>query len=192
MRRTTNQLVRPVLIAGLGLGVATGLQAAEWTAVKDTSSVEFTGMQQGSKFTGVFEEFSADIRFDPSQPGKGRIEGSVVTNSVDTRDYDRDTALVDSDWFNSSEYPEATFVAEDITELDDGSYEANGELTLKGTTNEETMSFTFESGSGNQATFEGRMELNRFDYDVGEGWNDTSMVGQTAVVDVSLNLRAGS
>lgn len=192
MRRTMKQLVRPALIAGLGLGISTGLQAAEWTVVKDTSSVEFTGMQQGSKFTGVFEEFSANIRFDPSQPGKGRIEGSVVTNTVETRDHDRDTALVDTDWFNSSEYPKATFVAEEITKLDDGSYEAKGELTLKGTTNDETMSFTFERGSGNQATFNGEMQLNRFDYNVGEGWNDTSWVGQNVVVNVSLNLRAGS
>lgn len=192
MRRTTIQLVRPVLMAGLGLGISTGLQAAEWTVVKDMSSVEFTGMQQGSKFTGVFEEFSADIRFDPDNPGAGRIEGSVVTDTVETRDHDRDTALVDTDWFNSSEYPKATFVAEEITELEDGSYEAHGELTLKGTTNEETMTFTFDESGGNSAEFNGEMQLNRFDYNVGEGWNDTSWVGQDVVVNVSLDLRAGS
>lgn len=189
---TIKQLARPALLAGLGLGAAAGLNAAEWDTVKETSSVEFIGMQQGSKFTGRFEEFTADITFDPSSPGEGRIEGTVVTDSASTRDYDRDAALVDSDWFDSSQYPEATFVAEQIKALDDGSYEATGELTLKGKTNEETMTFTFEEGAGNSAKFDGTMNLNRFDYNVGEGWNDTSWVGENVEVNVSLDLRSGS
>lgn len=192
MPTTLRHLGRAALVASVGLGMTTALQAAEWTVVEDTSSVGFTGMQQGTKFTGRFEEFTADIRFDPADPSAGRIAGSVVTDTVETRDHDRDAALVDSDWFDSGAHPEATFVAESIKALDDGTYEATGELTLKGKTNPETMTFTFESGPGNAAKFVGTMEVNRFDYNVGEGWNDTSWVGQDVTVEVSLDLRSGS
>ncbi len=54
------------------------------------------------------------------------------------------------------------------------------------------MTFTFEKGPGNAAKFNGRMDVNRFDYEVGEGWNDTSWVGQDVVINVSLDLRSGS
>lgn len=192
MPKTAKHIARSVLAAGVGLAIPAALQAAQWNVAEDTSSVEFTGQQQGSKFTGVFEEFTADIRFDPSNPSEGRIEGTVVTESVNSNDYDRDAALVDSDWFDSSSHPEATFVAESIEPLDDGSYAATGELTIKGTTNEETMTFTFETGSGNTAEFNGTMDLDRFDYNVGEGWNDTSWVGQDVTVNVSLDLESGS
>jgi hypothetical protein len=33
------------------------------------------------------------------------------------------------------------------------------------------------------------MKINRFDFNVGEGWNDTSWVSQDVVVEVKLDLK---
>ncbi len=182
------------LIAIAGLTFSVGTLAADWTVVPETSSVSFTGIQQGTKFTGKFGMFTAKIDLDAADPTKGSIMGVVQTATVNTRDADRDTALVDKDWFDCKQFPEARFESEKITRASDGSYEAEGKLTLKGQTKPATMKFTLtpaetSGGKASTAQFAGTMALNRFDYNVGEGWNDTSWVGQDVSVDVKLDLK---
>ena len=180
-------LFRTALVAAAGFGIVGTAAAAEWQVVPETSSVSFVGVQQGTKFTGRFREFSATVMFDPSDPASGSIVGIVQTQSVNTRDHDRDAALLDGDWFNVSNYPEARFESTSITEVD-GGYEAAGDLTLKGNTKPATLKFTFDTSDGGKAKFAGSMSINRFDFDVGEGWNDTSWVGEDVEVAVSLDL----
>ena len=49
------------------------------------------------------------------------------------------------------------------------------------------MAFSF-SQDGDSATFTGTLAIDRFDFKVGEGWNDTSWVGQNVDVEISLDL----
>src|SRR5262245_7941800 len=94
------------LAAAVGLAFCVSAFGADWTVVPETSSVGFTGSQQGTRFNGRFQTFTAQIAFDPSSPTAGRIAGTVKVDSVNTRDADRDAALVDKDWFNAKEFPE--------------------------------------------------------------------------------------
>jgi polyisoprenoid-binding protein YceI len=189
MNRST--LIRP-LLAIAGLACSLGVAAAEWKVVPETSSVMFIGVQQGTRFNGRFETFTAQIAFDPSKPGAGHIAGTVELGSVNTRDHDRDAALLDKDWFNTKEFPQARFESQKI-EAADGGFTASGELTLKGQTKPATLTFTFTpaaaSGQPAAAQFAGKMRINRFDYNVGEGWNDTSWVGQDVEVEIKLDLK---
>ena len=176
-----------LLIACAGMTLAAGASAAEWNVDKESSAVRFSAVQQGTRFSGAFEEFEATIDFDPADPSSGSIVGVVQTESVNTRDHDRDAALTDPDWFDSREHPEARFESESIEKSDDGAYVANGQLTLKGNTHPATLRFTFDT-SGQEAKFAGTMKINRFDYEVGQGWNDTSWIGQDVDVEVNLDL----
>ena len=171
----------------LGLAAVASAQAAKWTTDSAMSSVGFVAEQQGSRFNGRFQTFTAMIDFSPSDPDSGKIVGTVQTDSVNTRDHDRDASLTDRDWFDSANYPEARFESDSITKLDDGSFEANGNLTLKGTTKPIRLKFTFDE-SGGAAKFDGTMMIDRFNFNVGEGWNDTSWVGQNVEVQVKLTL----
>jgi len=162
-------------------------QAAEWTVAEGTSSVGFTAEQQGGKFNGKFSRFTATVDFDPAAPAGGSIVGVVETESVDTRDYDRDASLLDADWFNPADYPEATFESTSIEAAGDGSFVAHGNLTLKGTTKPIDLTFSFEQ-DGSTATFDGMMSIDRFAFNVGQGWNDTYMVGKDVEVQVKLDL----
>jgi polyisoprenoid-binding protein YceI len=184
--------VKPLAIA-LGMTFWTGGWAAEWSVVPETSSVGFIGVQQGTRFNGRFQTFAAEIDFDPSDPGKGKIVGTVDTASVNTRDHDRDAALLDKDWFNTKEFPQARFESQTIERGADGTYQAAGQLTLKGQTKPAVLKFSFtpaEQASGQTAAaqFAGTMVVNRFDFNVGEGWNDTSWVAQDVTVEVKLGL----
>jgi polyisoprenoid-binding protein YceI len=174
------------VVAGLALGASA--VAAPWTVVPETSSVGFVGTQQGTKFNGRFQSFEAVIDLDAADPTKGSIVGTVQLESVNTRDHDRDASLLDKDWFNAKEFPEAKFESQKIEKAADGSYEAAGQLTLKGQTKPAVMKFTL-TGDGAAAKFAGTMSINRFDFNVGEGWNDTSWVAETVGVDVKLDLK---
>jgi polyisoprenoid-binding protein YceI len=179
--------IQPLIVAA-GVACSVSAFAAPWTVVPESSSVSFVGVQQGTKFNGRFQRFTAEIDLDADQPTSGKIVGVVQVDSVNTRDHDRDAALLDRDWFNAKEYPEARFESTSIQKTADGSYEAAGTLTLKGQTKPATMKFTFTPADGT-AQFAGTMVVNRFDFNVGEGWNDTSWVAQDVTVDVKLDLK---
>ena len=184
----TNTFRLQTLVAAAGLAFSMAAVAAPWTVVPETSSVGFVGTQQGTKFNGRFQTFSAVIDLDAADPTKGSIVGTVQVDSVNTRDHDRDASLLDKDWFNAKEFPEAKFESQKIEKAADGSYVANGNLTLKGQTKPVAMKFTL-MGSGATAQFAGSMNVNRFDFNVGEGWNDTSWVAQDVAVEVKLDLK---
>ena len=183
-----NTLYLKPLVAAAGLAFCAGAFAAPWTVVPETSSVAFIGTQQGTKFNGRFQTFTAQVNLDVADPTKGSIVGTVQVDSVNTRDHDRDASLLDKDWFNAKEFPEAKFESQKIEKAADGSYVANGQLTLKGQTKPIALKFTL-TGSGAAAQFAGSMSINRFDFNVGEGWNDTSWVAQEVAVDVKLDLK---
>ena len=178
--------LQPLVVAA-GLAFSLGAVAAPWTVVPETSTVGFVGTQQGTKFNGRFQTFNAVIDLDAADPTKGSIVGTVQLDSVNTRDHDRDASLLDKDWFNAKEFPEAKFESQKIEKTADG-YVANGQLTLKGQTKPAAMKFTM-TGSGATAQFAGSMNINRFDFNVGEGWNDTSWVAQDVAVEVKLDLK---
>jgi polyisoprenoid-binding protein YceI len=183
-----NKLYLKPLVAAAGLAFSASAFAAPWTVVPETSSVGFVGTQQGTKFNGRFQTFTAAIDLDAADPTKGSIVGTVQVDSVNTRDSDRDASLLDKDWFNAKQFPEAKFESQKIEKAADGSYVANGQLTLKGTTKPAALKFTLD-GSGATTKFAGTMTINRFDFNVGEGWNDTSWVAQDVSVDVKLDLK---
>jgi polyisoprenoid-binding protein YceI len=111
----------------------------------------------------------------------------VVLESVDTRDYDRDASLVEADWFDIANHPEARFESTSIEAAGDGNFVAHGNLTLKGKTKPVDLTFSF-GVNGNAASFDGKLMVNRFDFNVGAGWNDTYMVGKDVEVQVKLSL----
>jgi polyisoprenoid-binding protein YceI len=183
--------VKPLLTVA-ALVASGGAFAAKWTVVPETSSVSFIGAQQGTRFNGRFQTFSAEINLDAADPTKGTIVGTVQTASVNTRDHDRDAALLDKDWFNTKEFPEARFESQKIERGADGAYQASGQLTLKGTTKPAVIKFTFAPAEGSGAKgaqFAGTLAINRFDFNVGEGWNDTSWVSQDVSVEIKLDLK---
>lgn len=175
------------LSVAAGLTFACAVSASEWQVAEGMGSVGFSAVQQGTRFTGRFEDFTASIDIDPAAVEKGSIVGTVETSSVNTRDHDRDATLTDPDWFDTANYPEARFESHSIEKQDDGSYVAAGELTLKGKSNPIELKFTFDA-AGDTAKFMGKMTINRFDFNVGEGWSDTSWVGQNVDVQIDLSL----
>src|SRR6185503_11973391 len=127
----TTKLYLKTFVTAAALAFSAGALAAPWTVVPETSSVGFVGTQQGTKFNGRFQTFTAEINLDVADPTKGgSIVGTVKLDSVNTRDHDRDSALLDKDWFNTKQFPDAKFESQKIEKTTNGSYQASSQLTM--------------------------------------------------------------
>lgn len=88
-----------------------------------------------SNFRGRFNEVKGSFVFDPADPASGSFTAEIPLASVDTGNEKRDDHLKSADFFNSRQYPVATFTSSSVSATDtDGLYTLAGDLSLHGET----------------------------------------------------------
>lgn len=157
------------LIALLALGFALPAQAApEWVVDAARSTLSFTAQMGEEKFTGHFKKFDSTIRFSPDDLAHSSITTSIAVASAATGAPDRDAALPESLWFDSTKFPAAQFVTKAIRATGPDTYLAEATLTLKGISKDVTLPFTLTK-DGDQTHASGSLTIQRNDYGVGLG-----------------------
>jgi polyisoprenoid-binding protein YceI len=166
----------------------TSASAATYAADPASSRLEFTGVQAGAPFKGVFHQFSAAVDFDPAAPANAHLEVTIDTKSVDSGDKDRDDTMRGADIFDPAHFPTAHYVTRSVTPTPTG-FKAVGALTLHGVTKDVPIEFKFAPAAAG-ATLTGTAELKRLDFGVGRGdWKNTDWVADAVKVAFSLNLK---
>jgi polyisoprenoid-binding protein YceI len=170
------------------LGVA-AMAAGQWAVQPKGSNVSFIGKQAGAEFTGKFEKFTADIKFDPKNLAASRFDVKIDMKSVNSQDQERDDTLKSAELFDVKQFPTATYVADKFTDKGNGKYVGNGKLTLRNQTRAVPIEFTFKT-SPTGGTLQGGAVLKRNDFGVGQGeWKDTSTVADEVKVRFTLLLK---
>jgi polyisoprenoid-binding protein YceI len=153
-----------------------------------TSSLEFSGLQAGAEFKGVFHKFSATIDFAPEALADARFDVEIDVNSLDTMDDDRDGTMRGAGIFDVAHFPSAHYVTRSFTKTASG-YAAIGALTLRGVTKEVPIDFQFAATAGG-AKLVGTAKLKRLDFGVGQGdWKGTEWVADAVNVAFALMLK---
>lgn len=139
-----------------------------------------------TKVRGAFNEFEGTATLDGANPADSRAQVTISAASIDTRNAQRDEHLRSNDFLAMADYPQITFVSTGARQVDDGTFELTGDLTIKGVTNSITIPFTFEGAAkdpfGNlRVGFEGAVTINRKDY--GITWNAALETGGVLVSD---------
>ncbi|WP_249869966.1 YceI family protein [Oceanobacillus saliphilus] len=157
-----------------------------WTVDPVHSEVGFSVKHMMiSKAKGTFDKFDAVIETNVEDLTDAKVEVTIETASVNTRNEDRDNHLRSADFFDSETYPTMNFAATDIKKKSANEYEVNGDLTIKGTSKPVTLDVTFEGQSkdpmgGNiVAGFSGKTSINRKDF--GLTWNAAVETGGVLV-----------
>ena len=177
--------MKSLLLAAALLAAPPAL-AADWVMQPAASTLQFSGTQTGSPFTGTFSSWSAQIAYDPAHPAAAHIHITIKTASAHTGDTQRDEALPGTDWFSAQAFPDAVFDATGFTPLGGDKFTTTGTLTIRGITHKLTLPFTLDV-SGTTATAKGQVNLTRTDYGVGQGnWSSGAWVGLTAGVNFTL------
>lgn len=142
-----------------------------WSVDYDASWLRFIGEENGRTFEGGFSDFSAEILFDPDRLSESKIRVKVQTATASTGDALRDATIPGKEWFDTKQYPSATFVSTDIRALGGNAYEANGALTIKDVSHNIVLPFTLNI-EGEQAIATGTVDLLRTDFGLGvaESW----------------------
>jgi polyisoprenoid-binding protein YceI len=157
-----------------------------WAVDKAASKLGFTGVVSGQGFTGVFRRWDAVIHFDPKDLGHSDVTATVDMTSAFTGSGDRDALLPDQDWFWTSHFPRATFVARSFRAVGPGRYEAAGVLTLRGVAKPLTLPFSLAI-TGPSAKMSAKVPLDRRAFGVGQGeWQATDTVGAAVTVTADL------
>jgi polyisoprenoid-binding protein YceI len=95
-------------------------------------------------------------------------------------DYNKEIAK--KEWFNSAQFPKATFISSSIKPVAAGRLAVTGKLTIKGKTLDVSFPLSVKPEGGKQV-FEGQLPIKRLAFNVGEGeWHDTSMVADEVVI----------
>ena len=175
------------LIAALCL-ISFPVNAATWLTGPDKGTIGFAGENSGEKFSGKFENWSADIDFDPVNPANAKVKVTIKTGSAKTGTTMFDETLPKKEWFDAETLPDAIFETKSIKSHGDGTYEAIGTLTIKGHAHEVTMPFTL-AVKDKTATMTSELKLNRLDFEIGTK-PDPKAEWVSKDIDISIKLDA--
>ncbi|OAG74554.1 polyisoprenoid-binding protein [Gluconobacter japonicus] len=172
------------------VSMGTQAEAADWKIDTAKSTLGFSGIQTGKKFEGHFSRYNAFISLDPNHLEAAHITVDVDLGSAETGDRQRDTALPGRDWFDIAQFPHAFFSSAEIHRTGENTYEAVGNLTLRGASKPVTLLFTLNV-EGAKAHAEGHTKLFRSAFGIGQGpWATGQWVALD--VDVTFDVTANS
>jgi cytochrome b561 len=164
--------------------------APTWRVDAGSSSIryafEFDDGEGAARIEGRFTRWQADIRFDPNNLENSAVSVTIDTGSADNGIPAHNELLPQAPWFNTAQYPTATFRASDFRRRGNG-YEARGELTIKGRERNATLPFTLVI-NGDSADMNGQLTIDRRAYEIGEGTDADNMLSRD--VEVSVRVRA--
>jgi polyisoprenoid-binding protein YceI len=138
--------------------------ATSWTPT--TGSVVFHIKNAGITVDGKFSGLAASIRFDENDLANSSIYASVKSTTLNTGMDKRDEHLRKAEYFNVANHPKIEMRSTSFTKNDNG-YTGMFDITIKGTTKNVSMPFTFVK-SVSTGKFSGSMQLDRLDFNVGE------------------------
>jgi polyisoprenoid-binding protein YceI len=137
-----------------------------WKIDSTTAQVKFSITSDGKETKGLFSGVKGDISFDKDDLVNSHFSCTIDVSTINTGVGGRDHHLKSKDFFDVEKYPVATFKSAKI-EKDNNGFKAIGNLTIKDSTKQITIPFTFDTLNGKQI-FTGSVTIDRNDYGVGK------------------------
>lgn len=172
--------LRILLAAALMSGAAAHAVPLKTDLAK--SSVSATFKQMNVPVEARFKTFTAQIDYDAAKPEAAKATVDIGTASMDLGDPEYNREVAKKEWFNTAQFPKATFVSTSIKPAGTDKLNVAGKLTIKGKTANVAFPLTVKA-AGKQQVFEGQLPIKRLAFNIGEGeWKDTSMVADEVVI----------
>jgi len=181
---------KKLLTIGVLVGLAaSALAATPWKTEPKQSKLSFVGTQAGAELEVVFQQFTADIQFDPKDLATSKFDVVIDVKSVNSKDKERDDIIRGAGLLCGHSVPSARYVADKFTEKGGGKFAGIGQLTIRDVTREIPIDFTYQADASG-AWLKGQAKLKRLDFGVGRGeWKDTQWVSNDVRVEFTLRLQ---
>ncbi|MGB7300778.1 MAG: YceI family protein [Burkholderiaceae bacterium] len=140
--------------------------------------------QMGVAVDAQFNKIRIDAQFDPADVASARASTVIETASFDfgpgAEEYNAEVQA--PDWFDSKQYPTASFEVTGARDDGNNKYGVIGKLTLKGVTKEIAAQFMLTQESG-KTILQGQVPISRLEFNIGQGeWKDTAIVEDKVIV----------
>jgi polyisoprenoid-binding protein YceI len=172
---------RSILVSLLGLSLAAGA-ATVLKADPAKSSVSATFKQMNVPVESKFTKFTAVIDYDAAKPDAAKASVELDTASLDMGDPEYNKEVAKKDWFNSAQFPKATFVSSSIKAAGPGKLNVTGKITIKGKSADVAFPMTVKADGAKQV-FDGAVPIKRLAFGIGEGeWKATDIVADDVTI----------
>lgn len=166
--------------------------ATPYTVDQAASHVAFSGMHADTPFKGHFDKWAAAVDFDAANPAASKISATFDLASAVTGNKMFDGTLPQADWFDVKNTPQAEFTSTAVAQNADGSYQVDGDLTLRGITRPVSFAFRLDDPAGETLTATAQLPLERLAFDIGKKSDpDAEWVGKIITVDIALKAHKG-
>ncbi len=142
------QIVRPNYVTSV-----TQLRAGQYTLDPDHAYLTFRIGHLGlSTIVGRFNGLNASLDFDPKKMIDMQLDGIIDMQSIDLNNSDLEERLRGAAWFNTSQFPAASFSTRDVSQSGQNQFQIIGELDLRGIKRPVTLDAVFHGGADNILT----------------------------------------
>jgi len=93
-----------------------------------------------SNVKGTFDKFEGKIEFDPDHVDACSVEFSIETESLNTKNEERDADVSSGEFLDATNHPKITFKSRKVSRVDND-WRAVGDLTIRGVTKEVELAF---------------------------------------------------
>lgn len=182
------------LILLVTVSTATAQEATLWAVDKAHSSINFKIRHFFTPVAGSYGDWDGVLRFDPANLKGSSINMTINAGSVNTANERRDAHLRTADFFETEKFPTMRFVSNDIQKTGENSFVAVGTLTIKETSKQIRLPFTFLGSmphprGGTVAGFKANYQILRNDYGVGTGgYVETQTIGNEVDIEILLEV----
>jgi polyisoprenoid-binding protein YceI len=183
--------MRLILLAAAILFPALGsAQIPTFEVVVPQSKINFK-VGASVPIDGVFEKWAANLYFTTPYVESGVLEIIVQAASVHSGSGLKDGKLKGAEFFDVKADPEITFRSKKIIQTALDSYNVVGDFTIRGMTNEETLTVTYSPDQPDEGHVRGQMVFDRREYGMTHGI-PLVKVADRVEVDVDLLLHRTS
>ncbi len=194
MQKNLYRLV--LVISMLSIAGFVHAEVEKWEIDKSHSNVYFDVRHTYATVRGQFEDYSGALQFDANRMELGSVKLEVRTKSINTGIPNRDNHLRANEFFAVKKYPTMTFESTGIKQKEGNQYTVEGNLSIKGKTQQVAVPFTYFGSRENPlkkgqqvAGFEARFSINRLDYQVGPGkYVEMGTIGNKVNILVTLEV----
>jgi polyisoprenoid-binding protein YceI len=181
--------------------------ALTFTAAAQTSTFQLDSQHSSAQFStrhllistvrGDFHNVTGTLYLDEKDISKSRVEATIDTTTIDTREPKRDAHLKSADFLDVANFPTMTFKSTKVEKAGEGKLRVTGDLTIRGVTKPVVLEVEgptpeIKDPWGNtRRGATAKTKINRFDY--GVSWNKTFdagglVVGETVEITIDLEM----
>lgn len=169
-----------LLIAGAGALAAPAPKAApkaaapvaggsNWVVNKAASSIVFNSKYEGDAFNGRFNNWDAQISFDPKNLAAAKVVTTIRTGQIKTSDEEADGVISTGMGFDAGKFPAATFTSTSFKDLGAGKYQVAGNVTIKGVSQPVVLNGSIAiNGATAKANFTTTLDRSKFSVGTGQ------------------------